>query len=72
MRGGYREGAGRPVGTTGPNKAPELKKSGRIVVVCTKDEMNQIKELAKSSDKTTSRFIVDTILKKDVINNFGG
>lgn len=46
MRGGYREGAGRPVGTTGPNKAPELKKSGRIVVVCTEDEMNQIKELA--------------------------
>ena len=64
MRGGYREGAGRPVGTTGPNKALELKKSGRIVVVCTEDEMNQIKELAKSSDKTTSRFIVDTILKK--------
>ena len=64
MRVGYRKGAGRPVGTTGPNKAPELKKSGRIVVVCTEDEMNQIKELAKSSDKTTSRFIVDTILKK--------
>lgn len=56
MRGGKRSGAGRPVGTTGPNKAPELKKSGRIVVVCTEDEMNQIKELAKSSDKTTSRF----------------
>lgn len=64
MRGGYREGAGRPTGTTGPYKADELKKSGRIVVVCTEDEMNQIKELAKSSDKTTSRFIVDTILKK--------
>ena len=64
MRGGYREGAGRPVGTTGHNKAPELKKLGRIVVVCTEDEMNQIKELAKSSDKTTSRFIVDTILRK--------
>lgn len=64
MRGGYREGAGRPVGTTGPNKAPELKKSGRIVVVCTEDEMNQIKELAKSSDKNTSRFIVDTILNR--------
>lgn len=64
MRGGYREGAGRPVGSTGPNKAPELKKSGRIVVVCTEDEMNQIKELAKSSDKTTSRFIVDTILNR--------
>ena len=64
MRGGYREGAGRPVGTTGPNKAPELKKSGRIVVVGTEDELNQFKELAKSSDKTTSRFIVDTILKK--------
>ena len=64
MRGGYREGAGRPVGTTGPNKAPELKKSWRIVVVCTEDEMNQIKELAKSSDKTTSRFIVDTILNR--------
>lgn len=61
MIGGYREGAWRPVGTTGPNKVPELKKSGRIVVVCTEDEMNQIKELAKSSDKTTSRFIVDTI-----------
>ena len=39
MRGGHREGAGRPVGTTGPNKAPELKKSGRIVVVCTEDEI---------------------------------
>lgn len=64
MRGGHREGAGRPVGSTGPNKAPELKKSGRIVVVCTEDEMNQIKELAKSSDKTTSRFIVDTILNR--------
>lgn len=63
-KGGYREGSGRPVGTTGPNKVPELKKSGRIVVVCTEDEMNQIKELAKSSDKTTSRFIVDTILNK--------
>lgn len=64
MRGGHREGAGRPVGSTGPNKAPELKKSGRIVVVCTEDEMNQIKELAKSSNKTTSRFIVDTILNR--------
>ena len=64
MRGGHREGAGRPVGSTGPNKAPELKKSGRIVVVCTEDEMNQIKELAKSSDKTTSLFIVDTILNR--------
>lgn len=64
MRGWYREGTGRPVGTTGPNKAPELKKLGRIVVVCTEDEMNRIKELAKSSDKTTSRFIVDTILRK--------
>lgn len=37
MRGWYREGTGRPVGTTGPNKAPELKKLGRIVVVCTED-----------------------------------
>lgn len=64
MRGGKRLGAGRPVGTTGPNKAPELKKLGRIVVVCTEDEMNLIKELAKSSDKTTSRFIVDTILSR--------
>ena len=64
MRGGKRSGAGRPVGTTGPNKAPELKKLGRIVVVCTEDEMNLIKELAISSDKTTSRFIVDTILSR--------
>ena len=66
MRGGKRSGAGRRGGTTGANRALELKKWGRIVVVCTEDEMNQIKELAKSSDKTTSRFIVDTILKKRV------
>lgn len=64
MRGGYRAGAGRPVGTTGPNKAPELKKSGRIVIACTETEMSKIKELAKVSGKTTSRFIVDTILNK--------
>lgn len=61
MRGGKREGAGRKEGY---RKDEELKKSNRIVILCTDDEMNQIKELAKSSDKTTSRFIVDTILKK--------
>ena len=46
-------------------KAPELlKKDGRIVIGCTHSEMEQIKELAKQSGKNTSRFIVDTILKK--------
>lgn len=61
--GGKRVGAGRPVGSTGSYKSPEEKKDGRIVVVCTEDEMNQIKELAKASGKTVSRFIVDEILK---------
>ena len=62
--GGKRLGAGRPAGTTGPYKADELKKDGRIVIGCTLSEMEQIKELAKQAGKNTSRFIVDTILKK--------
>ncbi len=63
-KGGYREGSGRPVGTTGAYKTPEEKKDGRIVIACKVDEMNKIKELAKASGKTVSRFIVDTILNK--------
>ena len=63
-KGGYHEGAGRPVGTTGAYKTPEEKKEGRIVIACKVDEMNKIKELAKASGKTTSRFFVDTILNR--------
>lgn len=62
--GGKRTGAGRPVGTTGAYKSDELKKDGRIVIACTHSEMEQIKELAKQSGKNTSRFIVDTLLKR--------
>ena len=62
MWGGKRQGAGRPVGTKGSYKDDTVKKNGRIVVACTEDEMTQIKDLAKASGKSVSRFIVDKIL----------
>lgn len=62
-RGGKREEAGRPVGSKGPTKAPELKKDSRIVVACTLSEANALKEKAKAQGKTVSRFIIETILK---------
>ncbi len=60
--GGKRQGAGRPTGTKGSYKDDAIKKSGRIVVACTEDEMTRIKELAKVSGKSVSRFIVDRVL----------
>ncbi len=57
-RGGYRAGSGRPKGSVQNIEH----KDGRIVVACTQQEMEQIKKLAKEANKTTSRFIVDSIL----------
>ena len=60
--GGKRAGAGRPVGTKGPNKAPEDKKDKRIVLVCTEEQNNKIKSMAKAQGLTVSAFILKSIL----------
>lgn len=59
--GGVREGQGRPKGSKNKRKGTDLKE-GRIVIACTEDEMNKIKELAKKSGKSISRFVVEKIL----------
>lgn len=58
-RGGKRPGAGRKKGSF----IGEGPKTGRIVVACTKEEEEKIKDLAKEAGVSISRFIVDSILK---------
>lgn len=59
-RGGAREGAGRPIGSVSGKPLKE----GRIVIACLKEEELKIKEMAKASGKSISRFIVDKILSE--------
>lgn len=60
-RGGIRQGQGRPKGSK--NKHSGLaSKGGRLVISCSESEMNQIKEMAKDSGKTISRFVIERIL----------
>lgn len=64
-RGGKREGAGRPAGSK--NK---IKKTGQgkrtpfanVTVSGHPDEIADLKELAKESGKSLSRFVLDTLL----------
>lgn len=55
-RGGAREGAGRPKGS-----GKGLKRVS-FSVSCQPEELEKIKELAKASGKTTSRFLIDLAL----------
>ena len=54
--GGARKGAGRK---------PTGKKYHIMSVTGKKEELDAIRELAKTSNKSISRFIIDTILKKE-------
>lgn len=58
--GGARPGAGRKKGSF----IGDAPKTGRIVIACTKDEELRIKEHARESGKSVSRFIVDEILSR--------
>lgn len=59
-RGGKREGAGRPVGTV-KGRTVEYK---TISISALPEEVERIKELAKKSEKTVSRFLVELALGK--------
>lgn len=60
-RGGKREGAGRPFGTT-RGRTVEYK---TISISALPEEVERIKELAKESGKTVSRYLVELALKND-------
>lgn len=57
--GGARAGAGRKTGSTADGEH----KTGRIVISCFKSEEEKIKELAKQSGKSVSRFVLDNLIK---------
>lgn len=57
-RGGKREGAGRPVGTTRGHTV-EYK---TVSISALPQEVERIKELARESGKTVSRYLVDLAL----------
>lgn len=59
MRGGYREGAGRKVGY---RKDEELKKSNRIVILCTDEENELIKSRAQAEGLKVSAYILKKVL----------
>ena len=55
-KGGAREGAGRKVGfTTGGTGY----KTGRIVISCTKEMEQKIKDAAKEANKNVSEFMLE-------------
>ena len=60
--GGKRAGAGRPVGTKGPNKTPEEKKDKRIVLLCTEEQNSKIKSMAEEHGLSVSAFILKKLL----------
>lgn len=59
MRGGKREGAGRKVGY---RKDEELKKSNRIVILCTDEENELIKSRAQAEGLKISAYILKKVL----------
>ena len=64
-RGGYREGAGRPKGS--PNKGTELGRKTvfkSITISGSPEEVERIRQLAESSGKSVSRFIIERILSE--------
>lgn len=58
-RGGVREGAGRKVGY---RKDEELKKSNRIVILCTDEENELIKSRAQAEGLKVSAYILKKVL----------
>lgn len=60
-RGGKREGAGRPKGTTKENK--KIYKT--FSVSCLEDELELIKTNGKNQGKTLSRYLIDLALKDE-------
>lgn len=59
-RGGKREGAGRPFGTL-KGRTVEYK---TISISALPEEVEQIKELAKKSGKSVSRFLIELALSE--------
>lgn len=62
--GGKRAGQGRPKGS--PNKGTELGRKtifASVTISGSPEEVAKIKELAKESGKSVSRFIIESILK---------
>lgn len=54
-KGGKREGAGRPFGTTGAYK--EIKKDLQVAVRLTAEEKRQLEERAAAENLTVSKYI---------------
>ena len=64
--GGKRPGQGRPKGS--PNKGTELGRKTifkSVTISGSPEEVEELKRLATESGKSVSRFIIETILKKD-------
>ena len=59
--GGKRPGAGRPKGTTKPNR----KKRTNVSLSFADEDLAKMKELAEASGKTFSRFVADKILGRE-------
>ncbi len=56
MKGGKRQGAGRPIGTT---KETVTKK---MTITIYPEEQDKIRELAENAGKTVSRYLIDKAL----------
>lgn len=57
-RGGSRPGAGRKIGSTTGGTGY---KSGRIVISCTKEQEQRIKEMAAAQNATVSALILNAL-----------
>ncbi|MDY5910621.1 MAG: hypothetical protein SPJ62_01125 [Inconstantimicrobium porci] len=58
-RGGFREGAGRKVGTT---KDPALCRNERIVLSCTKEQKDAILAKAKEANMNVTQYLIKLAL----------
>ncbi len=66
-RGGKRAGAGRPKGSTGPNKPLADKKTQRIVVQCTEKQRTQLIKQAEKAGQKLGPYILNAMLNKKIL-----
>lgn len=69
-RGGFRPGAGRKAGWSERGESGGRPATGKeyktISIAASPEEIEQIRQQAKSAGKSVSRYVVDIILKKEV------
>ncbi len=63
-RGGRREGAGRPKGSSNMRERdPEMARTGRIVISCTEREKQLVRELADAAGMNISEYVLKRVIK---------